>query len=277
LDRIVLTLNYFAQTTVPVEIEGLTPDWAHDKSLAQIERFEIFHGNQKLPLAELLIQFEGNLSGVHWIGARMASGTIRIMGSVGRHVGSDMTGGEIIVEGDTGIWLGAEMHGGFIHARGNAGHLVGSAYRGGLKGMTGGTILVEGSAGDEIGTSMRRGLIAVGGSAGQMVGFNLIAGTILVFGECGIRPGAGMRRGTLGLFGPNPPELLPSFRYGSTYRPQVVALMLRELMAQGLTIDPTLLSSDFDLFQGDLVTLGRGEILFRHDPFNRARGTCSSS
>ena len=45
-----IKLTYRGETSVPVEIEGLTPDWACDKSLAEIERFEIFHGNRKLPL-----------------------------------------------------------------------------------------------------------------------------------------------------------------------------------------------------------------------------------
>ncbi|MDP1796805.1 MAG: formylmethanofuran dehydrogenase subunit C [Planctomycetaceae bacterium] len=269
-----LKLVYHAETTVPVEIEGLTPDWACDKSVAEIERFEIFHGNRKLPLAEMFrvtgdptdkcLELEGSLSGVHWIGAQMKSGQIRILGSAGRHVGSEMSGGRIIVEGDAGGWLGVEMHGGFIHVRGNAGHLVGGAYRGSAKGMTGGTILVDGNAGNEIGLSMRRGLIAIGGSAGDVVGFNLIAGTVLVFGECGIRPGAGMRRGTLGLFGPNPPPLLPSFRYATTYRPVVVSLMLSTLRRQGFRIDESLFSSEFDLYHGDFVSLGRGEVIFRH-------------
>ena len=29
-----ITLTYTAHTTVPVEVEGLTPDWARDKTLA---------------------------------------------------------------------------------------------------------------------------------------------------------------------------------------------------------------------------------------------------
>jgi formylmethanofuran dehydrogenase subunit C len=269
-----LKLSYFAESSVPVEIEGLTPDWACDKSLAEIERFEIFQGNRKLPLAEMFritgdasdkrFEFEGALSGVHWIGAKMASGQIHIQGSAGRHLGSEMQGGQIVVDGNTGGWVGVEMHGGLIHVRGNAGHLVGAAYRGSAKGMTGGMIFVDGNAGNEIGLSMRRGLIAIGGSAGDMLGFNLIAGTVLVFGECGIRPGAGMRRGTLGLLGPNPPQLLPSFRYASTYRPQVVSLMLCMLRSKGFRVDASLFSAEFDLYHGDLVALGRGEVLFRH-------------
>jgi formylmethanofuran dehydrogenase subunit C len=269
-----LQLTYRGETSVPVEVEGLTPDWACDKSLAAIEQFEIFHGNRKIPLAEMFtvagdasdkrFDLEGNLAGVHWIGAHMASGQIHIHGPAGRHIGSEMSGGEICVEGDAGGWVGAEMKRGFIHVKGNAGHLVGSSYRGSAKGMTGGTILVDGNAGNETGCTMRRGLIAIGGSAGDMVGFNMIAGTVFVFGECGIRPGAGMRRGTLGLLGPNPPQLLPTFRYASTYQPQVVRLMLRTLRDRGLRLDESLLDAEFDLYHGDLVALGKGEVLFRH-------------
>jgi formylmethanofuran dehydrogenase subunit C len=253
-----LRLSYHGETAVPVEIEGLTPDWACDKSLAEIERFEIFHGNRKIPLGEMFrvagdagdkqFEFDGDLKGVHWIGAQMSSGQIHVQGSAGRHVGSEMTGGEIHVHGDTRGWAGAEMHGGLIHIHGNSGHLLGAAYRGSAKGMTGGTILVDGNAGNEIGLTMRRGLIAVGGSTGDMIGFNMIAGTILAFGECGIRPGAGMRRGTIGLLGPDPPPLLPSFRFSSTHRPPIMAILLREVRAKGLRFDESLLSSHFDLY-----------------------------
>ena len=48
-----LTLTYQADTRVPVEIEGLTPDGLRASSLAEVERAEIFHGNRKLPLAEM--------------------------------------------------------------------------------------------------------------------------------------------------------------------------------------------------------------------------------
>ena len=98
-----------------------------------------------------------------------------------------------------------------------------------------------------------------------MIGFNMIAGTVLVVGECGIRAGAGMRRGTIGLFGPKPPPLLPSFRYASTFQPQIVRFMLRDLAAKGLRLDESLLAAEFDLYHGDLVALGRGEVLMRHE------------
>ena len=260
--------------TLSVEIEGFTPDWACDKSIADIERFEIFHGNCKIPLAEMFtvsgdpsdkrMDFEGNLSGVHWIGAHMASGSVSVHGAAGRHVGSQMRGGEILVVGNAGGWVGSEMHNGLIHVQGNAGHLTGAAYRGSPKGMTGGMILVDGNAGNEIGLTMRRGMIAIGGTAGDLIGFNMIAGTVVVFGECGIRPGAGMRRGTIALLGKKPPQVLPSFRYASTYQPQSVKLMLRTLANKGFSVESDLMSCEYDQYHGDLVSIGRGEILFRH-------------
>ncbi len=268
-----LQLTYHAKTSVPVEIEGFTPTWAAEKSLEEVRRFEIYHGNQKLPLGEMFevegdpsdlrFDFHGDLSGVHWIGAQMCEGEVQIHGPGGRHIGSEMTGGSIHVHGDARGWVGAEMHGGLIHVHGNAGHLVGAAYRGSTKGMTGGTILVEGDVGNEVGLTMRRGMIAIGGRAGDVLGFNMIAGTVLVLGECGIRPGAGMRRGTLGLLGPNPPAMLPSFRHACTTRPPVLPLIFQELLSHGFAVDEELLTAECEVFNGDLVALGRGEILVR--------------
>ncbi|WP_010585212.1 formylmethanofuran dehydrogenase subunit C [Schlesneria paludicola] len=274
LDLMVLKLSYHRASPIPLEIEGFTPDWARDRSLAEIEEFQVFHGNQSRRLGEFFsisgdasdqeIAFEGDLSGVHYIGAQMKAGRIRVHGPVGRHTGSEMAGGEMIVDGDAGLFLGAEMHGGQIHVRGNAGNLVGARYRGSDRGMTGGTILVDGNAGNEVGVAMRRGLIAIGGSVGDVVGFNMIAGTILVFGTCGRRPGAGMRRGTIGVFGLPKPELLPSFRLASQFQPQFLRVILKSLAARGLRFDASLLESTFSAHRGDFVSLGRGEILFRH-------------
>lgn len=265
-----LALEYTGQTSVPVEIDGITPSVLRDKSLGEIERLPIVHGNQTPSLADFFrvsgdpaderIEMRGDLSGVHWIGAGMVRGEIRVLGRAGRHVGSEMKGGQITVEGDVSDWLGGQMHGGMIRVRGNAGHLVGAAYRGGPRGMTGGTILVDGLAGNEIGHGMRRGLIAVGG-AEDAVGFSMIAGTILVFGPCGIRPGAGMRRGTIGLFGDERPALLPTFRYGCRLKPGFVAMLLKQLARQSYPAPETLWNAEMDLYHGDFVALGRGEIL----------------
>jgi formylmethanofuran dehydrogenase subunit C len=271
-DRITMALKllYQGQTNIPIEIEGFLPERVRDKSLAEIERFEIFHGNEKRPLGDffsvsgdpgdLRFDFEGDLSGVHWIGTKLGAGAIHVEGPAGRHVGSEMTGGEIHVAGDASDWVGGEMHGGLIHVRGRAGHLIGAAYRGSDRGMTGGTILVGGETGNEVGHTMRRGLIAVGG-CGDFVGLNMIAGTILVFGPAGIRPAAGMRRGTIGLFAAQPPKLLPTFRAGGRDRLLVVNLLLRELARLGYPYDATLIDAELRMYHGDLVTTGRGEVL----------------
>jgi formylmethanofuran dehydrogenase subunit C len=266
-----LKLTYTGQTSVPVEIEGITPDGLRGKSLAEIERLPIYHGNQQVPLAEFFrlegtaedgrLEFVGNLAGVHWIGAHMREGSIVVEGPAGRHVGSEMRGGEIDVLGDAGDWLGGEMRGGLIHVRGRAGHLAGAAYRGSARGMNRGTILIEGDAGNEVGHSMRRGLIAVGGAVGDFPVVNMIAGTLLVFNGCGIRPAAGMRRGTLGLLGGPPPALLPTFRAAGRCRLGFLDVLLRALRQRGFPVPEDLLGREWLLWHGDLLTVGRGEIL----------------
>jgi formylmethanofuran dehydrogenase subunit C len=268
-----LTLTCTADTRVPIEVEGLTPDAVRDLSRGEIERFEVHWGNERLALAELFdvvgsgadgrIDFDGRLDPVHWIGAHMETGQVHVHGNTGRHIGSEMRGGQIEVHGNAGDWVGGEMHGGRIHVHGDAGHLVGAAYRGSRLGMTGGTILIDGDAGGEVGHTMRRGWIVVGGEVGDMLAFNMRAGSIFALGPCGIRPGAGMRRGTVALLG-TAPTLLPTFRYACTYRPQVMALMLRQLRDAAFDFDQSLLETEFDLFHGDMLEQGRGEILVAH-------------
>src|SRR4030095_12255142 len=270
-----LTLRYKGQTPIPVEVEGLTPSAIRSMPLADIQRIEIFEGNRKVPLADFFdvtgdpsdgrLEFEGNLAGVHWIGAQMSDGEIHIRGDAGRHVGSEMTGGTIHVHGNASDWVGGEMHGGLIHVHGNAGHLVGSAYRGSAKGMTAGVILIDGSACNEVGLTMRRGLLAVGGECGDFVGANLIAGTVLVFGPCGNRPAAAMRRGTVGLFGANPPSLLVSFRKSCVCQPTFLRLILRHLESLGFAVPSECYHANYGIYHGDHVAVGRGEILIREN------------
>jgi len=262
-----------AKTTVPLEVEGITPDVLHGKSLAEIEKLEIFEGNVKTPLAEFftvsgdsgdkLHEWDGDLAGVHWLGAKMESGMIVVRGDAGRHVGSEMRGGEIHVLGSASDWVGGEMHGGMIHVRGRAGHLIGAAYRGSAKGMTKGTILIGGEAGNEIGHSLRRGLIAIGGNIGDLAGINMLAGSIFVFGESGIRHGAGMKRGTLAFLGPSAPPLLPTFRRACRYQPEILRLIYRQLRRLDFCVPDELLTCSYDLYNGDFLAGGRGELLVR--------------
>ena len=268
-----LELTYNGDTTIPVEMEGITPDSVQPLSIAQIEQLPIFHGKDKCVLADffkvagdasdLQMQVSGQLAGVHWIGTKMQSGSIHIDGDCGRHLGSEMRGGTITVNGNAGDWVGGEMKGGLIHVHGNAGHQVGAAYRGSERGMNRGTIIIDGNAGNEIGLTMRRGLIVIGGNAGDLIGFNMLAGTIVLFGSSGIRHGAGMRRGSIIFMGEEHPQLLPTFRHAVQYQPEFMRVLLRKLVKTGFPVPEEILSASYDLYHGDMIDGGRGEILLR--------------
>jgi formylmethanofuran dehydrogenase subunit C len=267
-----LTLRYRGTTTIPVEAECLTPDHLAGKSPAEIAALPVQHGNAPAPLGEFFtvegdagdgqLRIEGDCRRVKWIGAGMTRGRIEVHGDAGMHTGAEMRGGEIELSGSAGDWLGAEMRGGRIHIHGDAGHLVGATYRGGAVGMRGGTILIEGKAGNEVGSGMRRGLIAVGGDTGDFPAVSLIAGSVFVFGRPGLRPGAGMKRGTLVLAG-GPPTLLPTFRLDCEFRPVFLRIYLRQLRQWGFPVAESLLDATWRRYSGDLVGLGKGEVLVR--------------
>lgn len=269
-----LRLRYHGTTTIPVEAECLAPDNLAGRSVAEIAALPVQHGNASAPLGEffsvegdagdLELVIEGDCERVKRIGAGMATGRITVHGNAGMHTGAEMTGGEIHVHGCVGDWVGAEMRGGRIHIRGDAGCLAGAAYRGGRVGMCGGVLLIEGRAGDEVGAHMRRGLIVVGGDAGDFAGAAMIAGTVFVFGRAGMRPGAGMKRGTLAFAG-RLPGLLPSFRYDCDYRPAFLGLYFRRLRSWGFPVPDRLFSGNWRRFSGDLIELGKGEILHWRD------------
>jgi formylmethanofuran dehydrogenase subunit C len=272
-----LTLSWKAQTSVPVEAECITPDNLAGKPAGEIERLKVQHGNRQESLAEFFtvrgdcsdseIVLEGDASRVKWIGAGMTRGRITVRGNVGTHLGSEMIGGRIVVHGNAGDWVGAEMRGGHIQVHGNAGHQVGAAYRGSRHGMRGGTILIHGSAGNEIGSTMRRGLIAIGGDSGDFAGVSMIAGTIFLLGSPGLRTGAGMKRGTIAILnrgiGGGETNLLPTFRFDCEYHPVFMRLYLAALRQAGFPIDDEIGMATFQRYSGDLVALGRGEILLR--------------
>jgi formylmethanofuran dehydrogenase subunit C len=254
-----------------VDMTGVTPTSLAGKSLNDIRATSVFHGNRPTPLGELFTitgdaadlfwQFDGNASAVHSLGAEMTDGEIRVAGPIGRHAGERMRGGRIEINGNAGDFLGAEVAGGAIRVRGSAGDHVGAARVGSRRGMTGGTILIDGSAGQGVAARMRRGIIAIAGNAGESLGRDMLAGTILVFGAVGTHVGAGMRRGTIGLFGPVP-TLLPTYRLACRGSLPMLALIKRELQAAAFA-PPLLekLTHPVELYHGDLLELGRGEIL----------------
>ena len=79
--------------TIPIEVEGITPDRVRGLSLAEIEKLEVFQGNYKTSLAEFFavsgdpsdgrLDWEGDLLTVHWIGAKMQDGVMHLEGRGG--------------------------------------------------------------------------------------------------------------------------------------------------------------------------------------------------
>jgi formylmethanofuran dehydrogenase subunit C len=268
-----ITLTLHTTPDVPLEADVISPDRLAGQSAAAIARLEVYHGNQPAQLGDFFtvggdgdedVHVEGDLRRVKLLGFGMSHGRLTVHGSVGMHVGAAMRGGALVVEGDAGDWAGAEMAGGSLRIHGRAGHMLGSGYRGSAAGMTGGEIVVDGDAGNEIGGAMRRGLIAIGGRAGDFAGVNMIAGTIVVIGELGQRPGAGLKRGTI--LSLHDAHLLPTYRYDCTYRPDFVRLYLRALSAAGLPIPPEAIGGRYRRYSGDLVALGKGEVLLWASP-----------
>ena len=273
-----LTLRYHGATRIPVEAECITPDNLAGKTIAEIAALPVQHGNAPAPLGEFFdvegdagdgeIVVEGDCGRVKHLGAGMTRGRLTVHGDVGMHLGAEMTGGEIVVHGNAGDWVGAEMRGGRIHLHGNAGSHAGGAYRGEV-GMRGGVLLIDGNAGDEVGSRMRRGLIAVGGAVGDFPGASLIAGSLFLFGPMGGRPGAGMKRGTIACLGAKP-DLLPTFRPACTYAPVFLSLYLRQLRAWGFAVEERFLTGSWRRYCGDLVSLGKGEVLVWQAPASSA-------
>jgi formylmethanofuran dehydrogenase subunit C len=93
----------------------------------------------------------------------------------------------------------------------------------------------------------------------------MIAGSILLFGSPGQRTGAGMKRGTIAVFGPaagrGELRLLPTFRLDCEFEPVFMRLVIGHLRSCSVPIECDLSACRFRRFSGDLVALGKGELL----------------
>lgn len=274
MKKIVLTPRGFS--SIPIEAEVISPDRFAGKTLEEVRELEIFYGNEACPMKEYihatgkvadspeqqLIVIDGDARHIKHIGEGMTAGRIVIQGDAGMHTGALMKGGDITVEGDVGDWCGAEMKGGLIRVLGNAGNLVGAAYRGSPEGMTGGCILVCGNTGLEVGSFMRRGMIVVKGDTSDFTGVHMNGGEIMVFGETGKRAGAQARGngGFIACFG-GIKEILPTYRYDTTFTPTFMRLYLKQL-TENLGVDASrFIDKPMKRYRGDLALGGNSEIL----------------
>lgn len=292
-----LQLTLLTQPSAAVEAEALTPDRLAGLTEAEIAALPVRHGNQSATIGNFFhVQFvgaglahapttlsaakvdsssalgqgqavplrvcvTGDLAHFKRVGEGMTQGQLIVQGNVGMHVGARMRGGEITVEGDAGDWAGAEMVGGRLTIKGNAGDLVGAAYRGARRGMLGGEIIVYGHAGAEVGSYMRRGLIAIGGNCGDTAGAHMLAGSIIVLGKLGQHAGQGMKRGSIIALQAVPQT--PAFAFDCHYRPTYLRLYLRHLQGLGLQITQADLDATYERRSGDVLELGRGELLMK--------------
>ena len=254
-----------------IDLSSLSPAWAQaSEALPRLRQLPLRAGRETSPLADLFsiegdptdgqVEITGDLSLAYGVGAGMSCGSITVEGSVGDLAGAEMRGGLLRIRGNTGDWLARQMRGGRIHVQGSIGDNAAAAPPGAARGITGGELLVEGNADRGLGRGMRRGLIAVRGSAGDDLGADLFAGTILVGGDCGVRPGVAMRRGTLIFLGAAP-QLPLTFVRGNRLRPQFMGLLSNHLKQAGLDILVASQPSEFELYHGDMLSTGRGEVL----------------
>jgi hypothetical protein len=73
-----------------------------------------------------------------------------------------------------------------------------------------------------------------------------------------------MHGGTIAMLGPTPPPVLPSFRFDRRANLETIAAQLRDLRERGLRVDESLPPPEVDVYVGDLVADGSGELHLRH-------------
>jgi formylmethanofuran dehydrogenase subunit C len=265
-----VTLRLKESTTIPIEVDSITPDNFVGRTQAEIEQLPVFYGRRRVTLGDLFtveggdsqdIVLEGELSHAKRIGQGMSRGRILVRGDAGMHLGAQMSGGEIVVHGDVSGWAGAQMSGGTIRVHGDAGPMLGAAYTGEKLGMRGGVIIVDGDVGPRAAERMRRGIIIAQGDLGDFAGVRMIAGSLFTFGQLGARPGAGMKRGTIltmeGLTG----GVLPTFRPSCVCEsPVFLRYYLRRLRAWGLPVADDWIEGRYRRYTGDATTIGKGEV-----------------
>src|ERR671922_3090399 len=263
-----LTLTLREPPTVPLETEGVTPDYLAGRPRGEIEALTVWHGNRRAQLADFFavsgngdeeVRIEGDLRRLKFLGAGMTAGRLIVAGDAGMHTGAGMRGGELLVEGEVGDFAGTAMRGGRLVVRGSAGHELGGAEPGVRAGMRGGEILVHGDAGDQVGAGLRRGLVAVAGRVGNAAGLRMLAGTIVALGGLGATAGAAMRRGTIVAM--SEVALLPTFAFACSYRPPFLRLYLRRLRELGLPLTDGQIEGRYARWSGDGLELRRGEML----------------
>ncbi len=265
-----------------IDLGGITPDCMAGLSLETIHRLRVQADGTACELGMLFrlrgdasdqrLECIGDFSRVHWLGARMSSGTLSVSGNVGRHAGAGLSGGTLKIAGNAGDWLAAEMSGGTVHVGGSAGDNAAGALPGSQRGLRGGMVVIARDTGCLAGARMQRGFVAIGGGCGEAAAFEMRAGTLLVGGRVGQRAGMGMQRGTLIATHAATAELAytppPTFQRGCVWSPPFMNILAQRLLQVGFPpwageAAGPLLDGVWQQWHGDMLTGGRGEIFHR--------------
>ncbi|MFX0168135.1 MAG: formylmethanofuran dehydrogenase subunit C [Candidatus Hodarchaeota archaeon] len=276
--KVVLRPIFDPKERIPLDLSNISPDTFAGKSLDNLSKLKIWHGNRRITLnktfeisgksaktpAETIIEVDGDVPQIRHLGQDMTAGYILVKGNVGMHLGARIKGGSIEIRGNADHWLGAEMSGGSIYVSGDVGDKAASAYLGSKYGMNGGSLHIKGNTGHELGMGMRRGIIVVDGDTESYTGTQMLAGTIIVRGRLGPRAGAAMRyKGTIIALGRAEP-LMPTHLFNGEYTDMLVLRLLLDAIEAEI---PGVKFSEKDRvgpylrFTGDFGSNGRGEIL----------------
>jgi formylmethanofuran dehydrogenase subunit C len=266
-----LTLRFRGADGQRLDLSSLTPAAVSEHGAAALARRVVGEGRHAALLGDAFdvgagpdgtLVIQAATDALDGVGAGLATGRILVEGNVGAYAAHAMTGGVLEIRGAAGPWLAARMSGGTVRVTGPAGDFAGGARPGQGEGMNGGLLVIGGDVGERTGDRMRRGLIAVAGACGARAGSRMRGGTVVARGGFGPEPGPLMRRGSL--VGPSVAALLPTFVDCGDHDLVMLRVLSRHLVAQaGETF--ALPSPRARRLQGDMATIGRGEILLTLD------------
>ncbi|MHA1637628.1 MAG: formylmethanofuran dehydrogenase subunit C [Candidatus Thorarchaeota archaeon] len=230
---------------LPIEADVITPNKFAGKSIDEIGKLQVIHGNTSPELIEFFdikgesgetpddteIVISGDLRNVKMIGKGMNGGRIQVEGDAGMYLGAEMVAGRIQVNGSVDAWAAAEMKGGNIQIDGDAGDCLCAGYRGTPDGMEGGRVYVAGNVGREMALHMRKGFIAVKGNVAELSAARMSGGSIIVNGTIGERVAVEATKGMIFALG-KIESLHPTFKFSGTSEREFTGYYLKYLKSR---------------------------------------------
>lgn len=207
-----ITFNQKKTSPIALEFDELIPDEIYSWEKSDFDNYMVPIGNSRFPFsdyfdveiegsaespAEVVMELNGDLGRVKYIGSGMSNGQIVANSSVDLHCGAEMSGGSIVINGDAESYAGREMTGGELTIKGDVKEFCGSSYIGDWRGMTAGKIIVEGSAGKQLGECLTGGEIHVKGDCDILAGIHMTKGLIQIDGDVTRWPGGQMQNGDI--------------------------------------------------------------------------------